>query len=224
MVEPQQHANPLALTLTGFVGDYRGGKDALLGYRPVVVRDDSGQRYVAMREDWSLIDLLELSVEDSVYVHSLPERPIAPGSLVWLAGQTMVNRSSDLEPGITMKTWESFTYEYRFQTGSRDKLAELSTQLFQAAVRKLHAALFDQEAVRAGSAQRFFRIIDNLAYAPAAERQLQRALYFFEMREMARYEMVTTDMVLRGDPPQTAGRAKAPRDALRVCPTALDRN
>ncbi|QGH70777.1 hypothetical protein [Pseudactinotalea sp. HY158] len=200
VVDRSKDEDAAVLSVVGFVGDYRGGRDALMGYRPVV-SDEAGREMVALRDDWRPADLEPVRIGDEDYIHRFPEeygRVLEPGEIIWLAGQTMVNRCVDLEPGYTMKTWSSFTHEYRFQVGPRENLQELSTRLLQAATRRLHDALYSTQAIRAGTAQGYFRVIDNLPYAPLVERQLQRGLYYFECREMAHYEMVRSDLVIDG--------------------------
>lgn len=184
-----------AMKLVGFVGDYRGTKNSLTYFRPVV--NFANANWVAMTQCWTKEDLRRLEPADYRYVQPLNEVDVRPGDGVWVAGQLLVNRCVDIEGfGNRLKVWRSFRGEYRFSAGSYAHFLELNQQIYAAAVRLLHRALFDPADL--GRASRIFEVVNNLHYVDSHDQQIQRGLYYHEVREMHRYAMVSADAVVDG--------------------------
>ncbi len=203
-----------AIMLRGFVGDYRGSKVGMSCYRPVF--DAEGRTWVALSNAWDENSIQPIDQDDlNDFVHQLPERPIQIGDVVWLAGQIFANRCEDVEGyGNRIKVWSSFTSEYKFSVGSLARLVELSRQIFAAAARQMHRALFDPREYSAGRATRMFEVLNHLYFAPKYQQQLERALYYSEAHDEAHRLMVRTDAVLDGLFP-TAADFDRELDALR---------
>lgn len=198
--------------LVGFVGDYRGTKSSLTYFRPVVHID--GLNWVAMTERWTDGDLRQLAPTEYRFVQPVADLDIRRGDGVWLAGQLLVNRCVDIDGfGNRLKVWRAFRGEYRLSAGPYASFVELNHQIYAAAVRLLHRALFDPGDL--GKAQRVFEVVNNLHYVDALDQQIERGLYYHELREIDRYAMVSIDAVADGLVANDADFKAAVQDRIR---------
>jgi hypothetical protein len=188
------------LMLVGFIGDFSGSQPSLQVFRPVVARD--GERFAALRGRWSLEDLEPIHETQYHYITVLHEEPINEGDVVWIVNDSFRSRVSDIDElralSNGMMRWRQFENLYAFTIGTAAAFQEFSNQLYAGAVRALHYMLFDPSASSNGAAQSAFDVISSVHYSDRRDQQIQRGLYYNELRDEHRYSMVRKASVLDG--------------------------
>jgi hypothetical protein len=193
------------IKLVGFTGDLRGLESELVEAAPVVVLvGEDGSESDAMLASglkWDIGTLERASVGDDKYMNFLrPAVFIEPGDTVWIAGATFVKALKDMsvatDESLRLGAWQTMPGGYRWTKGARRSFAELAASIAGKVTPALHRTLFDPLEKSIGDARLLFSLFEASSKEPTMERALDRALYFHETRDLARYEWVRDQAIV----------------------------
>lgn len=185
----------LPLDAVGFIAELDGNEDHLILADPVVRRGDSFYRAVGGTQ-WNDDQLRRLKASERKYVSFFKEgdyRTIKPGEAIWLAGCNFMEdlcRLPKLAQYIEQtKSWGLYLRGYRWTVGSPRKFEEFQTSLETTLTQYICGMLADPMEKTHGHADPAFRVYSVLNTARSADRELTKALYFFEQGDKFSFDL-----------------------------------
>lgn len=195
----------MTVELVGLTGDTRGLENRLTEMAPLVVRSQAPGSAVSVMAapglDWSLDRLVETSTGDDRYMHFVrPTTDIEPGQTVWIAGPSFFKQlrgcSATREEALRIGAWRTLPGGFRWARGLRREFHELSEAIANRVAPALHRSLFDSLEKSHGDAASLFNLFEAVGAERTQERLLDRALYFYETRDVHSYDWVREQSIV----------------------------
>ncbi|OZG49825.1 hypothetical protein [Bombiscardovia coagulans] len=196
------------LKLWGFVGSCDTEAGGFLAYHPAFKL--GSDLYVAMKDEWGLADKESYNSVPEGEAHYLTPVPegmiIQSGDLVWLSSakffRNVLTVGGRLHQVLTdMVSWKSLQGA-RFRLGNLNDFIKYRNEIYNNAVICLDNQLFDDMAKRSNLIEKTFNIVDSIAYreinapyAPVLHQHIERALYYYEMKQIDSYELLKLDAI-----------------------------
>lgn len=181
--------------VVGFISELDGNEDHFILADPVIDRNGALFRAVGGTQ-WTEDDLRALGDRDRRYLSLFKDgykRAIAEGEAVWLAGSNFVedlSRLAKLDEVIEQtNTWTLYLRGYRWTLGSPRKYREFNQSLEAALTEYIADALTDPMEKTHGHAGPAFRVFSVLNTGKSKDRELTKALYFFEQKDKFSFEL-----------------------------------
>lgn len=195
------------MELWGFVGACDLERGGFATYHPAFVM--GSDLYVAMKDDWDLDDrqsYRRASDEEKPYLTRVSGSvPLRSGDLMWVASAKLV-RDIQMVCGSRLKavsadmvSWNSLQGA-RFTTGDLDNFIRYSNRIYNDAATSLDNQFFDPMTKRSGLIATTFDIVESVSYReigspydPVLQQHVERALYYYETKQIDNYELVRMD-------------------------------